>query len=74
MTPLGDAISAYSVATMMTLQEFVQQKVEPYVGGWLWDPVVQGLLMLPSWIVLGAIGFLFTWLGARGRRRTTAFA
>ncbi len=73
VTPLGDAISAYSVATLMSLQEMVQQKLEPYVGGWLWDPVIQGLLMLPTWVVLGIAGFLFAWFGAR-RRRRTAFA
>jgi hypothetical protein len=68
MTPLGDALTFYSVATLMSAQTFVEQQVEPYVGGWLWDPAIQTILLLPTWIVLGAIGFLLTWLGRRRRR------
>jgi hypothetical protein len=74
VTPLGQAISSYSVSTLMSFQQFIQQRIEPYAGGWLWDPVIQGILTLPTFVVLGAVGFLFTWLGGRRRRRTASFA
>ena len=53
-------------ASLMASQTFVQQKVEAYIGHWLWDPVIQWILMLPSWLVLGLLG---AWLIYAGRRR-----
>jgi hypothetical protein len=53
----------------MSAQQFVQQSIEPYTGRWLWDPVIQSLLMLPTWAVLGALGFLLTWAGQRRRMK-----
>lgn len=70
VTPLGLAFYALTPSTLISVQEFVQQRIEPYVGGWLWDPVIQWILLLPTWAVLGAIGFLFTYLGRRRRIRT----
>ncbi len=54
-----DAVGTYGA------QEFVQQKI----AGWLWDPVIQWLLLLPTWAVLGLFGFLLTYLGRRRRVR-----
>jgi len=73
VTPLGVAWSNLSVATLMSVQEFVQRNIEPTLGRWLWDPVIQTILLLPTWVILGALGFLFTWLGRR-RRLKTAYA
>jgi hypothetical protein len=72
MTPLGLAWANLSQSSLMSAQEFVQQRVEAYIGHWLWDPVIQSILLLPSWVVLGAAGFLLTWLG-RPRRLTPAY-
>ena len=69
VTPLGLTFYALAPSTLISVQEFVQQKIEPTVGGWLWDPVIQWILLLPTWAVLGAIGFLFTYLGRRRRIR-----
>jgi hypothetical protein len=69
-TPLGLAWANLSQASLMSAQEFVQQKVEAYTGHWLWDPLIQGILLLPTWAVLGAAGFLLTWLGRRRRPET----
>lgn len=74
ITPLGVAWSNISMASLMGAQEFVQRSIEPTLGGWIWDPVIQTLLLLPTWIILGALGFLFTWLGSRHRRLKDAFA
>lgn len=74
VTPLGVAWSNVSVSSLMGFQEFVQRSIEPTTGRWLWDPVLQGLLLLPTWVLLGALGFLFTWLGSRRSRMKDAFA
>lgn len=70
VTPLGLAFYTLTPSTLLSVQEFVQQRIEPYVGGWLWDPFIQWILLLPAWAVLGAIGFILTYLGRRRRIRT----
>jgi hypothetical protein len=70
VTPLGLAFYTLTPSTLISVQEFVQQKIEPTVGGWLWDPVIQWILLLPTWAVLGFLGFLLTYLGRRRRVRT----
>lgn len=73
MTSLGDTLFKLAPSALLASQEFVQRKIEPYVGGWLWDPFIQGLLHLPTWAILAAIGFFLTYLG-RKRRIRVAFA
>jgi hypothetical protein len=70
MTPLGSTLFTLAPSSLVATQGFVQQKIEPYVGGWLWDPFIQWLLLTPTWVVLGFLGFLLTWLGSRRRIRT----
>ena len=65
MTPLGMALYTLAPATLMSAQAFVQQSIDPYIGGWLWDPVIQWILLLPTFAVLGVLGFLLTYLGRR---------
>jgi hypothetical protein len=72
VTPFGGSISAaLGPAALMSVQEFVQQRIETYVGNWLWDPVIQWFLLLPTWAMLGAAGFLLTYLGRRRRLSLT---
>ena len=73
VTALGEAWASIGMGSLMAAQEFVQQTLEPTVGRWLWDPLIQSILLLPAWVVLGAVGFLFTWLGRR-RRIKVAYA
>ncbi|HVY21207.1 MAG TPA: hypothetical protein VHA70_14160 [Bauldia sp.] len=65
MTPLGAALFTLAPSSLVATQEFVQQKI----GGWVWDPLIQWILLLPTWAVLGAFGFLLTYLGRRRRVR-----
>jgi hypothetical protein len=65
MTPLGAALFSLAPSALVAAQEFVQQKI----GAWLWDPVIQWILLLPTWAVLGFFGFLLTYLGRRRRVR-----
>ncbi len=69
VTPVGLAWSSINLASLLSVQRFVQQHVEAYVGHWLWDPLIQSILLLPTWAILGAAGFLLTWLGRRRRRK-----
>ena len=72
VTPLGLAWASISPASLMSVQRFVQQQIEAYVGHWLWDPLIQWVLLLPTWAILGALGFLLTW-AARPRSRKAAY-
>jgi len=72
VTPLGLAWTNLGEASKMSVQEFVQQKIEAFTGHWIWDPLIQWILILPTWAVLGAAGFLLTYLG-RQRRRKAVF-
>jgi hypothetical protein len=73
MTPLGTALYTLAPATLVSAQTFVQRNIDPTIGGWLWDPMIQWILLLPTWAVLGFLGFLLTYLGRR-RRLKVAFA
>lgn len=73
LTPFGAALHALAPATLLAAQTFVQQSIEPHLGGWVWDPAIQSILLLPTWVVLGVFGFLFTYLGSR-RAPRAAFA
>ncbi len=49
-----------------------QAVIQRYVAAWLWDPLIQTLLLWPAWPALAAIGLtLLLWsrLGGRKRRR-----
>jgi hypothetical protein len=39
--------------------------IEPYAGGYLWDPLTVGILAAPSWGLLGFFGILFLVLGRK---------
>lgn len=41
--------------------------IEPYAGGFLWDPAMLGILAAPSWSILGGFGILLLMLGRRKR-------
>ena len=64
MTPLGKDWYDLSVNSLNLAQATVQRYLHPLI----WDPVVQGILQLPSWIVFTAIALLFLWIGRKKRR------
>lgn len=70
VTPLGMSWYAVSPSSLVTTQAFVQQRIETYIGHWLWDPLIQWLLMLPTWLVLGVAGMWLVYLGRRRHSRT----
>ena len=74
VTSLGLAWFTISPATLLAAQEFVQRRIEAVIGHWLWDPLIQWILLLPTWAVLGAVGGGLAYLGRRRRLRTTVIA
>ena len=74
VTPLGLAWFSMSPSSLMRTQEFVQREVEAYIGHWLWDPIVQWILLAPTWLVFGALGVLLVYVGSRKRERDALFA
>src|SRR5215475_6872095 len=55
---LWELINAGSLARL-------EPAIRSYVGGYLWDPLMVGLLAAPSWGVLGVLGILFLLLGRK---------
>ena len=69
ITPLGATWYALGKESLINTQSFVQQQIETYIGQWLWDPLIQWGLLLPTWAVLGAAGLILIYLGRRRRYR-----
>lgn len=58
VTPFGETWFVLSPGSLNLVQAAVERNIHP----WVWDPVIQGLLMLPNWLVVGALGFFLVWL------------
>ncbi len=48
--------------------QVVFQRFIPAVGPWLWDPVIQTILLWPAWAVFGVPGIVLSILFRRRRR------
>lgn len=55
---LWDLVNAASLARVRPL-------ILPYVGGFLWDPVMLTILKAPAWSLFGVVGILLILLGRR---------
>lgn len=42
---------------------FTQAVIQRYIAPWLWDPVIQWVLLQPAAAVLALPGALLTWIG-----------
>jgi hypothetical protein len=47
--------------------------VEMHLPGWLWNPVILGVLLTPLWIVLAVFGAILVFVG-RKRERTIGYS
>ena len=70
LTPLGQHWYQFAPQSLNAAQAGVQRHVSPL----LWDPVIQSILLLPTWLVAGLLGALFVWIGSRRRRRRIRLA
>jgi hypothetical protein len=69
VSPLGQTWFSLHRGSLTGFQAMVRQSIEPTVGTWVWDPVIQSVLSMPTWLVLAALGAIFVWLAQPRRRR-----
>lgn len=65
MTPLGLDWFNLSSTSLNTAQAAVKNYVHPF----LWDPVIQTILLAPSWFVFSALWLVLTLLGRNRKSR-----
>ena len=65
MTPLAETWSQLHEASLVETQNFLSSRF----FGPILQPVVNGLLGLPGWLVFGLPGGLFAWMGRTRRAR-----
>ena len=71
ITPLGAAWYSFSPDTLNLAQALIQRNVHPYI----WDPIVQWILLQPTWgvfLTLSLIFYLITWRRPRPAGRFAA--
>ena len=61
VTSLGEDWVNVSAVSLNQAQFAIQEFLHP----WIWDPVIQSILILPSWIVFTVIALLFLWIGRK---------
>ncbi len=65
ITALGEEWVNFSIAS---LQNF-QVGVERHLGlPWIWENVIQVILLQPSWLVFSVLALMFLWLGRKRKR------
>lgn len=69
-TPLGADWYAFSADTLNATQAVIQRHVHPYV----WDPVVQWILLQPTWAVFVVLSLVFYIIGWRKPKPAGRFA
>ncbi|MCB1422105.1 MAG: hypothetical protein KDJ69_06485 [Nitratireductor sp.] len=65
MTPLGVDWFNLSPSTLNLAQATIQRYVHPYI----WDPVIQTILLAPSWVVFAILWLLFSLAGRQRKLR-----
>ena len=65
VTPLGQHWFELHRASLGLAQAVIQRYVLPE----LWDPVIQTVLLWPTWAVFGVVGAVLAYLCRRRRRR-----
>ena len=66
---LGELWYHVDQATGSASLNFVQAIVQRYIWAWLWDSILQPVLIAPAWLVFGIPGVLLVWLGRERRHR-----
>lgn len=61
MTSLGQDWFNFSLSSLNLTQAIIQRYIHPTI----WDPGIQTILLLPSWVVFSVLAILFFWVGRR---------
>ena len=65
VTALGQEWFNFHLSSLNFIQAIIQRYVHPAI----WDPGVQSILLLPSWLVFGVLALLFGLIGRRKKRK-----
>ena len=65
LTPLGQVWFDWSPDTLNLSQAVVQRYLHPYV----WDPIIQSVLLAPGWSIFGILAVLFSMASRRRKDR-----
>ena len=71
VTSVGQWWFSLSRTSLDATRQIVQGSIDPHIGGWLWDPVIQTLLSLPTWLALGVPGAVLIAIAPTARRSYT---
>lgn len=63
-TPLGLLWFDLAPESLNASQAAIQRYLSPY----LWDPVIQSILLLPLWAIFAPLGLIMLWYGDKRRR------
>ncbi len=61
-------------STSLGFAQVIFQRFIPAIGPWLWDPLIQTVLLWPAWAVFGAPGIVLSFFFRRRRRARRWFA
>ncbi|MDJ0613942.1 MAG: hypothetical protein QNJ29_09700 [Rhizobiaceae bacterium] len=65
VTALGLQWRDFNVASL----QYFQVGIERHLGlPWLWENVIQTILLQPSWLVFFVLSIMFLWMGRRQKR------
>lgn len=64
ITSLAEHWTSFAPKSLEAAKTLVVAKLHPA----LWDGVVQRLILLPAWLVVGCLGFLLAWFGRRRKQ------
>lgn len=62
--PLGQQWFEFDVSSLNNFQVGIERKLGL---PWVWENIIQNILLAPSWAVLGVLSLLFLWLGRRSK-------
>jgi len=65
MTALGQDWFNFHLSSLNFSQAIIQRYVHPAI----WDPGIQTILLLPSWLVFGVLALLFGLIGRRRKKK-----
>jgi hypothetical protein len=68
VTALSDDWTNIHPTSLQSLEAAVTRYVQPYAGGWVWDPVALGILAAPTFIVLGILGSVLILIGRKKKK------
>jgi hypothetical protein len=61
LTPFGGAWDSLHPSSFDAMRAWI----EGHLPGWVYNPVILGILLSPLWIILGVLGFLLFLIGRK---------